>query len=687
MKVSIIIATLNRQDILLEMLKRLIKESADFYEALVIDQTETLSGELKAFINQNQNIKYIYQKEKSMCKARNRGIKTASGDILFFFDDDSFVSKGIIKAHLKNYKDKSVGAVTGREVLEDQPDYKTHGKSQAITKYGNIIVNLSSVDRGETDGVWGANMSFRSDVFDKIGLFDENLMVRRDETDVALRLRLAGYKIIFEPLAKIIHKTISTGGTRNDKRIKWYFKFFQDEIYFFLKYFPRKYLWLFYWRKMRAILSCMFYYGFGKPSAILAPFRAFNSGKKLYMNQKGNLAPIRIAIDGREAFQKNKAGKGYYAFNIIRSLAETDHKNLYTIYLKNKNQEYCHSGLDPESIQSKKSILDSRFCGNDKWLPANFKIKYISGFGPIWFLKVLMDLKRESIDYMLSLTSFIFPYLNPKRCIPFIYDLAVFQSDFKAQNKAKMFEKTMLKRSVEKSPAIISISKSTRNDLLKKYTNLDSKKISIAYPAIDDRFKTKNNTLIAKIRNKYKLGKKYILSLGTLEPRKNYIGLISAYGKLPQDLKNDYDLVIVGKQGWYFDEIYIRVKELKLTKNVKFIGYLDDSEIPSIYAGAELFAYPAFWEGFGMPVLEALASKIPVLTSNTSSLPEAGGKYAYYTDPKDINEIKEKLEFILKNPQDRKSRVEKSQEHVESFSWNKSAQVILDAIEKLIQSK
>lgn len=663
-KVSIIIATLNRQQTLLEMLKKLMTQSSDLDEVLIIDQTEGNLKELDSFIKKNPKIKYIYQKIKGMTLARNNGIKKAKGDILFFFDDDSFVFPGIIKAHLKNYKDSRVGAVTGREILENDPKHSTTGKGQTVTKYGEIIPNMSSTTKSEVDGVWGANMSFRKEVFDKIGLFDPHLLVRRDETDVSMRLRIAGYKIIFEPDAKIIHKTVSSGGTRNDERISWYYKFFRDEMYFFTKYFPKKHLASFYKRNLRAILSCMFYYGKARPRALSVPFKAFKDGRKLRQDELGSLAPIKIGIDGREAFQKNKAGKGYYAYNIIKSLTEVDHNNLYTIYVK-------------EPVSKIKSDLE---------LPANFRIKQISGSGPLWFINVLQDIKHESIDYLLSLTSFIFPFLMPKKCIPVVYDLAVFQSDFKALGKAKLFEKTMLKRATLNAPAIISISQSTKNDLLKKYPEIDSKKIAIATPAVDQKFGTKNNALIAKIRTKYKLNKKYILTLGTLEPRKNHVGLISAYAKLPQELKDEYDLVVVGKQGWYFDEIYSKVKELKLTKNIKFIGYVEGSEAPSIYAGAELFAYPAFWEGFGMPVLEAEASNIPVLTSNTSSLPEAGGKDAYYVDPHNTDEITKKLEFILKNPQDRKDRAEKSQTHVKSFSWNKSAQTVLDTVKKTIEN-
>lgn len=664
-KVSIIVATLNRQQTLLDMLKRLMTQSSDFNEVIIIDQTRKRLKKLDDFIKQNPKIKYVYQKIKGMTLARNNGIKRAKGDILFFFDDDSFVFPDIIKAHLKNYKNPLVGAVTGREIIENNPKYSTTGKGQIITKKGEIVPNTTSTTKSEVDSVWGANMSFKKEVFEKIGLFDPHLLVRRDETDVSIRLKGMGYKIIFEPEAKIIHKTIPSGGTRNSERINWYYRFFRDERYFFTKYFPNKYLVNFYKRNLRAILSCMFYYGKGKFEALTVPFKAFKDGKELRQIELGNLAPIRIAIDGREAFQNNKAGKGYYTYNIVKSLAKIDRKNYYIIYVKTP-------------VSKIKSDFE---------LPANFQIKQVSGPGPIWFLNVLRDLRCESIDYLFSLTSFIFPYLKPKKCISFVYDLVVFRSDFKALGKAKLFEKTMLRRAVEKSPAIVSISNSTKTDLLKRYPQVSTKKITVATPAVNQKFGIKNNTLIAKIRTKYKLNKKYILSLGTLEPRKNYIGLISAYSKLSDEIKNEYDLVVVGKQGWYFDEIYAKVKELKLTKNVKFIGYVEDSEIPSIYAGAELFAYPAFWEGFGMPVLEAEASKIPVLTSNTSSLPEAGGDSAYYVDPHNVNDIAQKLEFILKNPQDRKDRAEKSLEHVKSFSWNKSAQIILDTVKKLIHDK
>ncbi|MDD3774315.1 MAG: glycosyltransferase, partial [Patescibacteria group bacterium] len=493
----------------------------------------------------------------------------------------------------------------------------------------------------EIDSCWGANMSMRRELIEKLGGFDNDILLIRDESDLSMRLRLAGFKIIFEPKAKIIHKTAPSGGTRFDKRMDWYSKFFHDEIYFQLKFFSHRYLFNFYFRKLRPILACMFWYGKGHPRALILPFLAMRAGKRTYLKNKcSQFVPRRIGIDAHHLITQMKTGKEEYGYSLMRQLAKGEKANLFFIY-------------------SKKSP--------DFKLPFKFNWRQITWPSILWYLCALWQIKRDGVDILFCPTSYVLASLKPKISLPVVHDLAVLKSDFKSKPRAKTVETRLLKKIV-KCPRIITVSEFTKHDLIKHFPLVNKEKVSVIYPGV--HFKnTPQDEATQKVLTKFKLDKPYILGVGTIEPRKNFQGLIKAYLSLSSKLQSKYDLVFAGSLGWYGEEI---INEAKIAKDkIKFLGYMEEKELSAIFSKASMFVLPSFWEGFGIPILEAFYFKVPVICSSVSSLPEVAADAAILIDPKKISSIKEAI-VNLDDVNLQNNLKIKGLKRLEQFSYEKS---------------
>ena len=195
-----------------------------------------------------------------------------------------------------------------------------------------------------------------------------------------------------------------------------------------------------------------------------------------------------------------------------------------------------------------------------------------------------------------------------------------------------------------------------------------------------------------KVKKKYGIRGDYILYVGTLQPRKNLIRLIQAFKNLKSQIPNlkikDLKLVICGKKGWLYEEIFQKVKELGLEKEVIFTGYVPEEDLPALYKGARCFVLVSLYEGFGLPVLEALSVGCPVVLSNVSSLPEVGGKVAVYVDPYDVEDIARGiLEILRYDAVTHQSKVEEGKKWARRFSWERCARETLKVLEEAARIK
>ncbi len=253
-------------------------------------------------------------------------------------------------------------------------------------------------------------------------------------------------------------------------------------------------------------------------------------------------------------------------------------------------------------------------------------------------------IRQKHIDVLHSPVN-VLPTWLPSSCaaVVTLHDLAFLRFPEVLTRAKRLYHRTFTVRSLRRATMLIAVSESTRQDA-HELVGIPFEKIQTVYPCIHGHV---SNVLeggeITLFRQKKGLGEGYILYLGTLEPRKNIPTLIDAYAQLRQNSTVREKLVLAGGKGWLYDAIFEKVRQLNMEADVIFPGFVADSEQALWYAAASAFVYPSLYEGFGLPVVEALASGIPTVTSNVSSLPEAGAGVALCVDPRDVQAMSEAI--------------------------------------------
>lgn len=362
---------------------------------------------------------------------------------------------------------------------------------------------------------------------------------------------------------------------------------------------------------------------------------------------------MNIAINTLSLY-KTKAGMGRYINELVNRLPPCDTQNTYYLYTSQKNNKYFTFAAKNTVVKTVSSL----------WCLPFSKILWEQFFLP-W------SLWKEDIQLYHS-TGFTLPFFKPKKTK---YLVTIADMTFVSHPEHHLWWKVlyfryMIPRALKKADAIITISDNTKNDIL-KMTNIPPEKIKTIYLGVDRQFTPLNKSVCKKIGEKYNIKTPYILFVGMLEPRKNIIGLLHAYALLKN--KKEHELIIVGKKGWKCDDIFNTVKELGLQNNVHFLGYVPDNELPALYSAATCFVYPSFYEGFGIPVLEAMACGCPVITSNNSSMKEIAGNAALLIDPKNEETIKNAMELILSHEKEQQRRRKAGLFQIKKFCWETMA--------------
>jgi glycosyltransferase involved in cell wall biosynthesis len=223
--------------------------------------------------------------------------------------------------------------------------------------------------------------------------------------------------------------------------------------------------------------------------------------------------------------------------------------------------------------------------------------------------------------------------------------------------------------------AILAISEATRGDLVRLY-GVDPARITVIPEAAAAHFGPRTDEQIAAVRQRYGLPARYIVTVGTIEPRKNLSRLVDACGPLFRDGLVD-GLVVVGSRGWLYEDFFRHLEEAPWRDRVIFPGFVDDADLPAVYAGATVTAQPSLYEGFGLPVLEAMACGSPVCTSNVSSLPEVGGDAARYFDPEDAESVTATLREVLIDMDVRGDMAQRGIRRAAEYSWERTARETL----------
>ncbi|MBI2196519.1 glycosyltransferase family 4 protein [Candidatus Daviesbacteria bacterium] len=380
---------------------------------------------------------------------------------------------------------------------------------------------------------------------------------------------------------------------------------------------------------------------------------------------------MKIWIDGYEANVLQRLGSSQVAFELIRNLEKIDQKNDYTIVLPAPPLE----DLPRERKRWKYKVLR----------PKRFWTRIA--------LPLALYGAKEKPDIFFSPTHYI-PRFRPAKVerVVTIFDLSFLHFPEMFIQKDLWQLKGWTKFSVENAEHIVTISEFSKGDIVKQY-GLNKDKITVAYPGYDnDKFKVQSAKLeVEVIKKRYKIGDNYIIYIGTIQPRKNLIRLMEAFARVVQDV-NGLELVVVGKtkgegkQGWMYKDILQTPTDLGIEDKVKFLGFVPTEDLSSLLSGAVAFIQPSLWEGFGIPVVEAMACGVPVIVSNVSSLPEVVGKAGLLVDPYSVDQIEQAIRTIVSDKKLQQKYSKEGTIQARKFSWDKMAREVLEVFEKIKKS-
>lgn len=375
----------------------------------------------------------------------------------------------------------------------------------------------------------------------------------------------------------------------------------------------------------------------------------------------------RIGIDYTPAYEQG-GGIGRYVRELTSALAQIDTANQYQLFV---------SGA---KLQDLPPTLSQNFT----WKPSPITPKW---FARIWHrahIPLPVEVFIGDVD-LYHATDFVLPPTHSKtKTLLTVHDLSFVRVPDTATPSLRAYLNAVVPQSVKRADHILADSQATKDDLIDLYQT-PSEKITVLLSGVDERFKEiQDHHIRTSIRQKYKLADhKYILSVGTVQPRKNYSRIIRVLADLHEQ-GHDIHYAIAGGKGWLEDEMYQAINETGLSDYVHLLGFVDDEDLPALYSSAECLVITSLYEGFGLPILEAMACGTPVVTSTLSSLPEVAGNAGILVDPLDTDAIREAIRTILTDRSEQKRLREAGFEQVKNFTWHNSAQHLKSIYESVL---
>ena len=361
-----------------------------------------------------------------------------------------------------------------------------------------------------------------------------------------------------------------------------------------------------------------------------------------------------LAIDGNEANVSKPVGSNYYALQSIISLTKYFPQKKFRILLKSS----------PMSHMPQANNISYEIFGPQK-------------FWTRFALPIRLKFKSPKVKVLFTPGHYT-PNINNLKKIIVIFDLAYLKFPDHFAKKDLIQLKKWTNISLKACDGIIAISESTKNDIITHYPDL-KKPIKVIYPGYNEKVfhPITDQSIKAKIKNKYLLPDHFVLFVGTVQPRKNIQGIIAA-----MKLNNKINLVVVGKKGWLSDPIFEDAQKIK--DRIIFTDYVPEGDMPVIMSLSDCLVLPSFYEGFGIPVVEALACGCPVVVSKNSSLSEAAGTAGIFVDPYNPNDIAEKIALVSNDLPLKKKLIKNSAEQIKKFSWKQNAKDTYEFINSIV---
>jgi glycosyltransferase involved in cell wall biosynthesis len=367
---------------------------------------------------------------------------------------------------------------------------------------------------------------------------------------------------------------------------------------------------------------------------------------------------VKIAIDASTI--STQGGPRTYVLGLLDALLTMDRDNEYLVFYNDP----CHLGRFPrarEIVVPGKSPLARLW--REHWL-------------------VPRICRREGVDILHCPKSAI-PFFSPCPTVVTLHDLIPLRHPETEKLAARLYWRLQMPIAARRSSFIITDSEHARREIMEEFQVAPERIKALMLGFDPDMLKLRDSAAGAAVRAKYGLPDGYILYVGTIQPRKNINTLIEAYQLLKQQRNTMPKLVIVGRKGWLYDSLFARISELGLANEVLFTGFVPDEELPFLYDGARLFAYLSFFEGFGLPPLEAMACGIPVVTSNTTSLPEVVGDAGLTVPPAEVDRVAAAIARILDDAGFAKQLGLRGKERAQLFSWEAAARETLEIYRKV----
>ncbi len=364
-----------------------------------------------------------------------------------------------------------------------------------------------------------------------------------------------------------------------------------------------------------------------------------------------------IGIDASRATTAEKTGTENYSWNLIKALAKIEKKNHYILYF-NKVPQFLEIGGPNFSARVIKAPR--------MWTQGRLAFECLINPPDVLFVPAhtIPVIRRPSLKTVVT-----------------IHDLGAEFLPVYHRFPQKFYLNWSTSYVAKHATHLLAVSKSTKKDLMKQF-GVEEKRVSVVHEGIDTEVFSKRNAKEVEItKQKYGLNRRYILFVGTIQPRKNLVGLIQAFSKAK--LRNT-DLVLAGGRGWLDSDIYPSPEKQGIENRVKFLGFIPDEDLPALYSGAAAFTFPSLYEGFGLPILEAFACEVPVLTSKGGATEEIAGGAALLINPKNVDDISDGLRKVVEDHTLRASLIKKGQERVGQFSWEKTAIETLKVLEKVV---
>lgn len=380
---------------------------------------------------------------------------------------------------------------------------------------------------------------------------------------------------------------------------------------------------------------------------------------------------MKIGIDYTAAVRQG-GGIGRYTRNLVRALARIDRHHEYQLIVAGAGYHRRHMGSWPSNFTLRVLPL------SDRWLH-------------IFWQRLRLPIPVQVVTGRLDLyhsPDFVLPPTAGTPAILTVHDLSFLQVPQYFVPEFRRYLRRAVARAVRKARLVLADSQSTRKDLL-ELLGVAPERVSVLLPGVESRFRrVLDQRVLSATRQRYGLPGRFILGLGTLQPRKNFEGLVEAFsllvrsnGSAPES--NDMHLVIAGGKGWMHDEVLRAVERSGLERRIRLCGFVQDDDLPALYSLAEIFAFPSWYEGFGLPVLEAMACGTPVVAADNSSLPEVVGDAGILVPAGEPAALAEALSAVLGDTGLRGDLEAAGLDRVRRFTWESAAQQLLREYESV----